>query len=77
MRTPEEDTDTRDKIRQLLEEAYNELDAALAKYGYDPTDERALSTWNIVKTSKQGQNMIVGIQIFLGLIGVIGPLSQR
>jgi putative ABC transport system permease protein len=42
-----------------------------AKYGYDPTDERALSTWNIVKTSKQGQNMIVGIQIFLGLIGAL------
>jgi putative ABC transport system permease protein len=42
-----------------------------AKYGYDPTDERALSTWNIVKTSKQGQNMIVGIQIFLGMIGAL------
>ena len=42
-----------------------------AKYGYDPTDERALSTWNIVKTSKQGQNMIIGIQMFLGLIGAL------
>jgi putative ABC transport system permease protein len=42
-----------------------------AKYGYDPKDERALSTWNIVKTSKQGQNMIVGIQIFLGMIGAL------
>ncbi len=42
-----------------------------AKYGYDPTDERALSTWNIVKSSQQGQNMIVGIQIFLGMIGAL------
>ncbi|MGE5716791.1 MAG: ABC transporter permease [Acidobacteriota bacterium] len=42
-----------------------------AKYGYDPTDERALSTWNIVKTSKKSQNMIIGIEIFLGMIGAL------
>jgi putative ABC transport system permease protein len=41
------------------------------KYGYDPTDERALSTWNIVKTSKNGQNVAIGIELFLGIIGVL------
>ena len=42
-----------------------------AKYGYDPTDERALSTWNIVKTSRNGQRISLGIEIFLGIIGVL------
>ncbi|MCM3876983.1 MAG: ABC transporter permease [Thermoanaerobaculia bacterium] len=42
-----------------------------AKYGYDPTDERALSTWNIVKTSRNGQRVSLGIEIFLGIIGVL------
>ena len=60
-RTPEEMAGALGRLNEILG----------AKYGYDPTDERALSTWNIVKTSKQGQNMIVGIQIFLGMIGAL------
>ncbi len=60
-RTPEEMAPALRRLNEILG----------AKYGYDPTDERALSTWNIVKTSKQGQNMIVGIQMFLGLIGAL------
>jgi len=60
-RTPEEMAPALVRLNEILG----------AKYGYDPTDERALSTWNIVKTSKQGQNMIVGIQIFLGMIGAL------
>jgi putative ABC transport system permease protein len=60
-RTPEEMAAALRRLNEILG----------AKYGYDPTDERALSTWNIVKTSKQGQNMIVGIQIFLGMIGAL------
>jgi putative ABC transport system permease protein len=60
-RTPEEMAPALVRLNEILG----------AKYGYDPTDERALSTWNIVKTSKQGQNMIVGIQMFLGLIGAL------
>jgi putative ABC transport system permease protein len=42
-----------------------------AKYGYDPTDERALSTWNIVKNTTNGRRMSLGIEIFLGLIGAM------
>jgi putative ABC transport system permease protein len=42
-----------------------------AKYQYDPTDERALGTWNIVKTSKVGRNISIGIELFLGIIGAL------
>ncbi|MFI5180588.1 MAG: ABC transporter permease [Thermoanaerobaculia bacterium] len=42
-----------------------------AKYGYDPTDDRALATWNIVKSNQINRNVIVGLQIFLGIIGVL------
>jgi putative ABC transport system permease protein len=42
-----------------------------AKYGYDPTDDRALATWNMIKTSQVSRNIILGLQIFLGVIGVL------
>ncbi|MFL6248045.1 MAG: ABC transporter permease [Thermoanaerobaculia bacterium] len=41
------------------------------KYGYDPTDDRAFGTWDMVKTSKQMRMMIVGIQLFLGIVGAL------
>ncbi|HYH07086.1 MAG TPA: ABC transporter permease [Thermoanaerobaculia bacterium] len=41
------------------------------KYGYDPTDDRAFGTWDMVKTSKQSRMMIVGIQMFLGIVGAL------
>ncbi|MFZ2491502.1 MAG: ABC transporter permease [Thermoanaerobaculia bacterium] len=41
------------------------------KYGYDPTDDRAFGTWDMVKTSKQMGMMTVGIQMFLGIIGAL------
>lgn len=42
-----------------------------AKYGFDPTDERALPTWDTVESQKTMQNMSVGIQMFLGIIGAL------
>lgn len=55
-----------------MEGALKRLNEILgAKYGYDPTDERALSTWNIVKNTVNGRKMSIGIQIFLGLIGAM------
>ena len=39
------------------------------KYGYDPTDDRALATWDMVKSSKTTSNILIGIQIFLGIVG--------
>jgi putative ABC transport system permease protein len=71
----------RDRLNVLVIETWQpeEMAGALkrlneilgAKYGYDPTDERALATWNIVKTSQISRNIALGLQIFLGIIGVL------
>jgi putative ABC transport system permease protein len=42
-----------------------------AKLGYDPTDDRALGTWNMVKTGEINRNITLGLQLFLGIIGVL------
>jgi putative ABC transport system permease protein len=42
-----------------------------AKYGYDPSDERVLGTWDTVKSGQTTENMSIGIQLFLGIIGVL------
>jgi putative ABC transport system permease protein len=41
------------------------------KYGYDPTDDRALSTWDMVKSAQITTNILFGIQIFLGIVGAL------
>jgi putative ABC transport system permease protein len=41
------------------------------KFGYDPTDDRAFGTWNMVKSQKTMQNMTLGIQLFLGIVGAL------
>lgn len=40
-----------------------------ARYKFDPTDEKTLSLWDTVSGARQMSNMMLGIQIFLGLIG--------
>jgi len=42
-----------------------------AKYGFDPEDERALPTWDTVEGQAIMGNMLLGIQIFLGIIGAL------
>ncbi|HXH37327.1 MAG TPA: ABC transporter permease [Thermoanaerobaculia bacterium] len=42
-----------------------------AKYRFDPTDERALQTWDMVKTAKTTGNITIGIQLFLGIVGAL------
>jgi putative ABC transport system permease protein len=42
-----------------------------AKYGFDPTDERALPTWDTVESQKIMRNVSTGIQMFLGIIGAL------
>jgi putative ABC transport system permease protein len=42
-----------------------------AKYRYDPTDDRALSTWDMVRSSKTTGNITIGIQLFLGIVGAL------
>jgi putative ABC transport system permease protein len=40
-----------------------------AKYRFDPKDDRALSVWDFVQDTKEMDNMLFGIKIFLGIIG--------
>jgi putative ABC transport system permease protein len=42
-----------------------------AKYGFDPDDERVFSTWDTVESSAMLRNIVVGIQLFLGIIGAL------
>jgi putative ABC transport system permease protein len=41
------------------------------KYGYDPTDDRALQTWDMVKSAETNRAISIGIQAFLGIIGAL------
>ncbi len=41
------------------------------KYGFDPEDERALGVWDTVNEDKFLKNMLIGIQLFLGIIGAM------
>ena len=72
---------TRELLNNLLIETYKpeEMKAELkklneilgAKYGYDPSDERALWTWDMVKSSQVTRNILTGIQLFLGIVGTL------
>jgi putative ABC transport system permease protein len=40
-----------------------------AKYGFDPDDEPALRVWDTIEESKMMGKILIGIQLFLGIIG--------
>lgn len=42
-----------------------------AKYGFDPEDGRVFGIWDTVETFQTTQNILIGIQIFLGIIGAL------
>ncbi len=42
-----------------------------ARYQFDPTDDRALSIWDTVESSRELNNILLGIKIFLGIIGFL------
>jgi putative ABC transport system permease protein len=42
-----------------------------AKYRFDPEDTRALSFWDTIENAKVFNNMMIGIEIFLGIIGAL------
>ena len=72
---------TREGLNVLLIQTYRpeEMKGALkklhqvlgAKYAYDPTDDRSLATWDMVKSSQVTSNILIGIQIFLGIVGAL------
>jgi len=41
------------------------------KYGYDPSDDRALPAWDMVKSSATTKNILIGLQLFLGIVGAL------
>lgn len=41
------------------------------KYGYDPTDDHAMQTWDMVKSSAVTRNISIGIELFLGIVGAL------
>ena len=60
------------KRPELMDSVLDEMNKVLgAKYGYNPEDERVMGTWNTVKSFKVTSNVIIGIQIFLGIIGAL------
>lgn len=58
-------TDERSNV--ALERRLNEVLGA--KLRFDPTDERALQTWDTIESQKVTTNISIGIKIFLGVIG--------
>jgi putative ABC transport system permease protein len=40
-----------------------------AKYKFDPKDKRALSVWDVIEGQEVFKKVIIGFQIFLGIIG--------
>jgi putative ABC transport system permease protein len=54
----------------LMETAKRRMHEVLGgKYRFDPEDERALPTWDTVESQEITRNIMIGIEIFLGLIG--------
>ena len=47
------------------------FEAMGAKYKFDPKDDHALWIWDTVKMSKEFNNMMMGIKVFLGIIGCL------
>lgn len=42
-----------------------------SRYRFDPKDDEALSIWDYVESSKQMNDMLFGIKVFLGIIGCL------
>jgi putative ABC transport system permease protein len=54
----------------MMKTAIEEIRKTIAaKDNFDPTDDRALRTWDTVEGQKVMRNILLGIQMFLGIIG--------
>jgi len=51
----------------LARQQFNE--ALAARYRFDPTDEQVTGLWDTVEGAKVMANIMIGLQIFLGIIG--------
>jgi putative ABC transport system permease protein len=53
----------------LARQQFNE--ALAAKYRFDPTDEQVTGVWDTVEGARVMSNIMIGLQAFLGIIGVL------
>jgi putative ABC transport system permease protein len=60
--------DSPDRMKYVLEEFHKILGA---KYGFDPKDERVFGIWDTVENGEITRNVLLGIEIFLGIIGAL------
>jgi len=64
-----------DIVYQLTPEADNKeverqvFEAMGTRHKFDPTDDRALSMWDTIEGAKEFDKILVGVKIFLGIIG--------
>ena len=58
-----------DEDMPLARQQFNE--ALAAKYRFDPTDEQVTGVWDTVEGARVMGNIMVGLQAFLGIIGVL------
>lgn len=54
--------------KHIMDEIYRVLGR---KYHFDPADERALGVWDFVKAAKIGQQISMGVSIFLFSVGLL------
>lgn len=55
-----------DKLNKVVEHRLNQVLGARLKY--DPEDDEALSIWDTIEGRRELQNMMIGMQIFMGII---------
>jgi putative ABC transport system permease protein len=60
--------DRKENMERMLAEVHKVLGA---KYGFDPQDERVFGIWNTVRSQGETDAMMLGIQMFLGIIGAL------
>ena len=60
--------DQPEQMGPVLEEVHKILGV---KYGFDPKDKRVFSIWDTVDTFRDMSNTLIGIQLFLGMIGAL------
>jgi putative ABC transport system permease protein len=57
-----------ERMGLVLEELHKTLGA---KYGFDPKDKRVFAIWDTVESFRTSHNILIGVQIFLGIIGTL------
>lgn len=55
-----------ERMKNVEKDLYKALGA---KYKFDPEDEPALQIWDIAQSAKEFDNIMLGIKIFMGIIG--------